>query len=138
MFPLKVFTPNNLDLCSVSRAVNPEERIDVHMKPKIFWGKKHVFADLFYQTNWRLIVTLTLDGIVSFSTVNEYLTALQIFIVILLCKSIKVMGVIYSLMIENFFCKFYNWNLGMAKYLSKSLKNKNQCWSELLWVYSRF
>ena len=63
---------------------------------------------------------------------------LQIFIVILLCKSIKSMRVIYNLMIENFFCKFYHWNPGMAKQLSKSSKNKSQCWSELLWVYNRF
>ena len=32
---------------------------------------------------------------------------LQIFIVILLCKSIKFIGIIYNLMIENFVCKFY-------------------------------
>ena len=37
----------------------------------------------------------------------KILAALQIFIVILLCKSIKVMKVIYNLMIENFFCKFH-------------------------------
>ena len=52
---------------------------------------------------------------------------LQIFIVILLCKSIKSMRVIYNLMIENFFCKFYHWNPGIAKHFKKSSKNKSQC-----------
>ena len=64
--------------------------------------------------------------------------ALQIFIVILLCKSIKIIGVIYNLMIENFFCKFHHWNPGIPKQLSKSSKNKSQCWSELFSVYHRF
>ena len=34
--------------------------------------------------------------------------SLQIFIVVLLCKSIKVMGIIYNLMIDLFFCKFHH------------------------------
>ena len=63
---------------------------------------------------------------------------LQIFIVILLCKSIKSIGIIYNLIIEIFFCKFYHWNPGMANKLSKSSKNKSQCCSELLWVYNKF
>ena len=67
-----------------------------------------------------------------------FVCTLQIFTVILLCKSIKSMGVIYNLMIENFFCKFHHWNPGIAKQLSKSSKNKSQCWSELFSVYNRF
>ena len=35
-------------------------------------------------------------------------TALQIFIVTLLCKSIKSIEVIYNLVIKNFVCKFYH------------------------------
>ena len=41
-------------------------------------------------------------------------------------------------MIENFFCKFHGWNLGIAKQFSKSSKKKSQCWPELLSVYNRF
>ena len=63
---------------------------------------------------------------------------LQIFMVILLCKSIKVIGVIHNLMIENFFCKFHHWNPGIAKQLSKSSKNKSQWCPELLSVCSKF
>ena len=66
------------------------------------------------------------------------LHTLQIFIVILLCKSIKIIGVIYNLMIENFFCKFHHWNPGIAKQLSKSSESKSQCWPELLSVCNRF
>ena len=65
-------------------------------------------------------------------------STLQIFIVILLCKSIKVMRVIYNLMIENFFCKVHHWNPGIAKQLSKSSESKSQCWPELLSVCNRF
>ena len=36
---------------------------------------------------------------------SQVCPTLQIFIVILLCKSIKVMGEMYKLMIGNFFCK---------------------------------
>ena len=72
------------------------------------------------------------------SSTTVHFCTLQIFIVILLCKSIKVMGIIYNLMIENFFCKFHHWNPGIPKQLSKPSKNKSQCWSELLSVDKKF
>ena len=68
----------------------------------------------------------------------NYSATLQIFIVKLLCKSIKIIRIIYNLMIKNFFCKFHRWNPGIAKQLSKTLENKSQCWSELLSVYNKF
>lgn len=80
---------------------------------------------------WYIELKLTTFGQIVWHT-------LQIFIVILLCKSIKVMGIIYNLMIENFFCKFRHWNLGIPKQLSKPSKNKSQCWSELLSVDKKF
>ena len=39
---------------------------------------------------------------------------LQIFIVILLCKSIKIMGKMFKLMIGKLFCKSYHWNPGIV------------------------
>ena len=56
-------------------------------------------------------------------TANIYSPA----IVILLCKSIKVMGKIYNLMIGQFFYKNYHWNPVIGKLLSKLAKGKVQC-----------
>ena len=49
---------------------------------------------------------------------------IHIFIVKLLCKSIKVMGAIYDLTIGKFFCIFNHKNPGIVKQLLKSLKIK--------------
>ena len=89
------------------------------------------FLNEFFSPKYEYFVSNRTLVSISFST-------LQIFIVILLCKSIKIIGVIYNLMIENFFCKFHRWNPGIAKQLSKSSKNKSRCWPELLSVCNRF
>ena len=60
---------------------------------------------------------------------------LQIFIVILFCKSIKFMG---KLMIGKLFCKDYHWNPGIVKHFIKPSKNRNQYWLELLSASNRF
>ena len=66
------------------------------------------------------------------------LHTLQIFIVILLCKSIKFMGKMYKLMIGKLFCKNYHWNPGIVKQFIKPSKNRSQYWLELLSASNRF
>ena len=70
--------------------------------------------------------------------VSKLLCTLQIFIVILLCKCIKVMGRIWKLLIGKFLYTKYHWNPGIVKKLLKPSKNKSQCWSKLFSVSNKF
>ena len=63
---------------------------------------------------------------------------MQIFQVILLCKSIKVMKKCIIWWEANCSYKTHHWNPGIGIWFSKSSDNKSQCWSELLSVSNRF
>ena len=69
---------------------------------------------------------------------KQKVPTLQIFIVILLCKSIKDMGKMCKLMIGKILCKNYLWIPGIVKQLWKPSKNKSQCGLGLLSVSNRF
>ena len=129
------------------------ERVFCMLKWKTFPGLKNCLffmksTDNVSQNLFISFVKYILKWLVSFINTQIYKryqiekvvldATLQIFIVILLCKSIKIIGVIYNLMIENFFSKFHRWNPVIAKHMSKSSKNKSPCWPKLLSVCNRF
>ena len=93
---------------------------DSHSKVSLEFSKKIIYILLIA---WSKHLDLDRENINIFQTKRSIAkktlnyTTLQIFIVILLHESIKVMEKMYILMIGKLFCKNYHWNPGVVKQL---------------------